>query len=252
MTLEELCKKYGVSESSVKDNFNRTKNSIMKKYGISIIKEGRGKNATYREEVKETLSDKRALTMYNETHSEIIFNNESLTLVNAEFLVFLGIVSTPMAMFRGAPADFLRYIGIKATPQNLEMLDDALLELADRELIFYETDEDIIILYVRRKVEKEMKLGIEMIRRCREIAEKNNKHKDAWLKLLKVWIGVQICAEDQPFTIARLSEMTGLSQKQILECRKLLEHDNLFITSRAGKFLSCTGKLVTLNGFYNS
>lgn len=251
MTLKELCEKYNVSESSVQSNFVRTRNSIYKKYGVTIKKIGRGKTAIYEEEKIDLISDKRALTMFDETRTEIIFNNESLNLINADFLVFLGIISTPMGMFRGTAADFLRYVGIKPTEENLEILEFTLLELVDRELVFYDVDEDIIILYVRRKVEKEMRLGIEMIKRCREIAEKNNKHKDGWIKLLKVWVSVQICSSDQPFTIETLSKMTGLSRFQIMDCKKLLEQDELFKTSRAGSYFKCLGTNVLLNGFYN-
>ena len=63
MTLEELCKKYGVTESSVKTNFKRTQASLKKRTGILIEKVGRGANATY----VEVVSDNRAVTIYEET-----------------------------------------------------------------------------------------------------------------------------------------------------------------------------------------
>lgn len=69
MTLKEVCKKYGVSESSMSTNFSRTKQSILKKYGVKIIKEGRGKTANYIEEVED---DCRADTMFKETKEEMI------------------------------------------------------------------------------------------------------------------------------------------------------------------------------------
>lgn len=47
MTLEEFCQKYNYAESSVLHGFPRIKESIIKQYGIEIIKQGRGKKAEY-------------------------------------------------------------------------------------------------------------------------------------------------------------------------------------------------------------
>lgn len=251
LTLTELCEKYHLSEQTVTTQFVRTQKSIYKKYGVEIKKVGRGKSAYYEEEGREYRSDGRASTMFNEEKQEIALNNESLNLLNADFLMFLGIVSTPMGMFRGTPQDFLQYIGVKTSDENLEMLEDSLLGLVDRGLICYDVDEDTIILYVRRRVEQEMKLGIQMVKHCRELAIQHKKQQDGWLKLLKVWVAVQICYEDQPFTIKRLAEMTNLSQDQVKDAKKILEDDDLFKTSRAGRGLICKGSNVELNAFYN-
>ena len=147
MSLNELCEKYNLTESTVLTNFTRTQKSLLKKYGVVVKKVGRGKAAYYEEEHTEIISDRRALTMFDETHSDIMLNKDSLTLINADFLIFLGVVSTPMAMFRGTPQDFLRYIGVKINSENLEMLEDTLLNLVDRELICYDVDEDVIIYH---------------------------------------------------------------------------------------------------------
>lgn len=253
MTLQELCKKYNLTESSVTTNFPRTQNMLLKKYGVTIVKNGRGKTATYEEGgLGSFVSDQRALTMFNETHKEMVFNQESLTLINADFLVFLGIISTPMGVFRGTYSDFLRYVGITVSKDNLEMLEDALLNLVDRELIYYNTDDDSIVMYIRRKVEKEMKIGIEMIKRCRILADKYNKHKNGWINLLKVWIAIQVCSYDpEPFTNEQLSQMTNLSLYQVKNARKILKEDNLFVLSRAGDALKCFGSRAVLNAFYN-
>ena len=47
MTLEEFCQKYNYAESSVLHGFPRIKESVLKQYGIEIIKKGRGKKAEY-------------------------------------------------------------------------------------------------------------------------------------------------------------------------------------------------------------
>ena len=123
MTLQEVSEKYKVSESSLKSSFPRTQAAILKKYGVTIKKEGRGASATYIEEV---LDDQRALTMYEEQTDILFINSEQLSMINWDFHVFLGIITTPMLVFRGSYVDFLKYIQAPVTETNLEELKTAL------------------------------------------------------------------------------------------------------------------------------
>ncbi len=52
MTLHEVCKILGKSETTLMTAFNRTKQNLKKK-GIILIKEGIGKNAQYYIEYRE-------------------------------------------------------------------------------------------------------------------------------------------------------------------------------------------------------
>ncbi len=56
MTLQEVCKVLGKSESTLQNSFKRTQENLLKK-GIQLTKEGIGKTAiyeiTYLEDVKE-------------------------------------------------------------------------------------------------------------------------------------------------------------------------------------------------------
>ena len=52
MTLQEVCKVLGKSETTLIGSFKRTQNNLAKK-GIILIKEGQGKNANYKIEYKE-------------------------------------------------------------------------------------------------------------------------------------------------------------------------------------------------------
>lgn len=248
MTLEELCNKYQISESSVTRAFPRTKEAIYKKFGIEIEKQGRGKSAVYIE--KNLPDDKRALTMYQEKKENMLINNESLSLINFDFLVFLGIVSTPMSMFRGRRDDFLEYIGEHASAENLFKLEVALDNLVEMDLITSLKDEDYIIVYIKRKAEKEMKLGIEMVQKCRMLAERNNKR--SWIPLLKVWLGMQVAFNEQPVKMDRLEEITGMSYAQIRDARKILETDEIFKLQKVYRSrLTCVGMSIDLNAFFN-
>ena len=94
-----------------------------------------------------------------------------------------------------------------------------------------------------------MAIGIGMINRCQELAKKYNKN--SWVPLLKTWIGIQYMYDKQPFTMKELCDLTGLSSYQIRESKKILEHDNLFITSKAYiGYDTCIGSKVDLNGIY--
>lgn len=252
MTLQEVCEKYQVAESSMKNMFPRTQQSILKKHGVKIIKEGRGQKATYHEEF---MDDKRALTMYKEDKEEIIVDNESFRLMNWDFLVFLAIVTTPMLVFRGSYDDFLKYVDVPVTDANKRMLEDALIGLKERDFISYtvdKTDSNFFIAGIYRKVEEEMSIGIGMVRTCKQLAEKH--HKRSWVPLLKTWLGVQMLAESQPYTVESLCAITGLSAYQVNQSNKILKESLIYRTSKAyACYQRCIGTNVDLNAeaFYN-
>ena len=52
MNLQEFCSKYGYAESTVSKTFPQVQRSIFKKYGVWIIKQGKGKKANYIEQEK--------------------------------------------------------------------------------------------------------------------------------------------------------------------------------------------------------
>lgn len=52
MTLKEFCDKYYYSEITVLNAFPQVQRSVLKKYGILIEKQGRGKKANYIEKEK--------------------------------------------------------------------------------------------------------------------------------------------------------------------------------------------------------
>ena len=120
MTLKEAAARFGVSETSLTGAFPRTQKSILKKWGVHLIKKGRGLGATY--EVQEDKADSRALTLFDEVKDNISFDEDSIKLMTWPFLVFLTIVSTPMLVFRGSYEDFLDYVQISATEENLAEL----------------------------------------------------------------------------------------------------------------------------------
>ena len=250
MTLQEVCEKYKVAESSLTNAFPRTQKSILKKHGVRIDKIGRGKSATYTET---PLHDNRALTMYEETKNDIMIDKMFFQLMSLDFCCFIAIIMTPMFVFRGSFSDFCKYMEIKDTKENILSIKGALASLEERGYISYEldrTDRTYFVAALYRKVEEEMKIGIDMVKTCKQIADKYGKR--SWVPLLKTWLGIQLVSNEGVFTIGTLEKVTGLSRYQIIESKKLLEHNNLFKTSRAyATFNQCIGSKVDLNAFYN-
>lgn len=246
MTIQQVSQRYGYSISSLQKNFTRTAASIKKRFGVTIYKSKKNGQISYQ------ISDDRAMTIYDQQKPLIDIGKQSLSLENFQFFSLLGVVITPWGTFRGTKKDFLNYIGVPVSDKNLEMLDEALKSLSEKQYIGYVPDEDDYInAFLMRKIEREIKVKIDLIKHCREISEKNHKSKDKVFQLIKVWIAFQICVENQPFTYDDLSKLTGLSYAQIRDVKKLLERDQIFITSRAGSYFKCEGMNADLNAFYN-
>lgn len=247
MNLAELCAKYSVSESSVKTAFPRTQKALLKKYGVKIIKEGRGAAAEYFEVWED---DGRANSIYDEVKDDIIIDNESFKLMDWDFLVFLAIIITPMRVFRGTYEDLLRYIDIKVTPYNLRLVKYALDDLKNKGFVNYSIDnstsENYIIAYIYRKIEQEMHIDKGMVTTCKKLAEKYNKR--SWVPLLKTWLGIQMMFERQPYTMNDLKKVTGLSEYQLKTCNQILKESEIYRTSRAYNcYYRCVGQYVDLN-----
>lgn len=257
MTAKEVCDKYKITETTLKTKFNRTQDSIFKKYGVKLIKEGRGESAIYREEI---VSDNRAETMFIEVKPVInserrgVMKND-LSLSNFTFCVFLGVVTTPMLVFRGTHKDFLNYIQVANTEDNIKKLEGAINDLVLDGVIMVMRDtstaEEVLTLTLIRKAENDMKIGLEMLIDCKLLSSKHRK-KD-WIPLLKTWIGIELLSKKEIYTRQELMEMTGLSDYMIGDNIKILKESNIFTSSKAySSFNRCIGVKSTMNneGFY--
>ena len=83
-----------------------------------------------------------------------------------------------MLVFRGSYEDFLDYVQISATEENLAELRNTLQELMDMEYISYtidKTDNNYFVAALYRKREEQMHIGIGMVKTCKQIAEEAHK-----------------------------------------------------------------------------
>lgn len=254
MTRKELCDNYGLSETTVQKQFNRVKESMLKKYDLILTKTGRGENADYQVQPNGK-KDNRASTMMREDKREIMIAQKSFSnLLDFNFMVFLAICTTPMGSFYGSYGDFLDYVEVKKSKNNEKNLKEALNALSAAKYINYtvdETNENYFNAFLFKRTREDMAISLDMAERCQRLAKENNKQ--SWIPLLKTWIGVQYMYDKQPFTLAELCNITGLSPYQIRESKKILEKDFLFSTSKAYiSYNKCIGTKVELTPFHQS
>lgn len=250
MTAQQLSDKYGYSITSIEKKWSNTQRLILKKYGVEIKKIGRGKKASY---IEELVSDMRAMTIFDENKNEIILNSDSMSLDNFQFLSFLAIITTPMLVFRGSYEEFLKYMGVRNSKENISKLKFSLVELKNKDFIIFtpdKTDKNYFIAGLYKEVEREMSVGIMAVRKCKQLAEEYNKRD--WIPLFKVWAVMQLYGDGELFNNAMLEEATGLTESMISDCRKILNNSDILKISavRVDK-KKCIGSIVELNGFYN-
>jgi predicted transcriptional regulator len=245
MTAKEICEMFGCSEISLQKNFNRTAASIKKKYNVDIIKCDKSGERYY--QIFETAP--RAITIYNETE-DIWISQEMLSYEAYEFFTLLAIAASPFGVYRGKREDLLKYIGIKVNKKNLDTLEEVIKVLVDKEKIGFVEDDGFVILYLSGKLENACPVKIQILKESQRIADENHKSFSKIPQLIKVWQAIIECEKNQPFTYADLANLTGLSYKQIRDVKRLLEQNDIFLTSRAGSYFQCLGMNVDFNAFF--
>lgn len=254
MTGEELCKKFGVSKSALSSHFKRAQEQIKKKYGVEVEKIGRGASADY--VIKDSGGEiKSSIALIQDAHRDVLMDKECLSnLIDWDFMVFIGIITCPLMVFRGTYEQFLEYVGIQnKNEQNIQRLKASFAALCSRGYIDYvldtSTNENYFVSYIKRKTENEMKVGIDMIQRCMKLQKENRMN--SWIPLLKTWLGLQLIAVDEDrknFTMRELEQLTGVNKKMLTKCKGILENDNLFQTSKAYITGCCVGQSIDMNG----
>lgn len=246
LTVEEVSEMFGYSKSSISTKFKQTAQSIKKKYGVELAKVIIDKGTFYY--IYEDKS--KSLNIY-QGDKDISIPVESLGFEAYEFFIFLAISASEFGAYRGTRQNLLKYVGIKPIKKNIDTLNEVLAALEKKKVISVHEDEDYIIVFLKAGVEKQYSVSVVMLRECQRIANENHKNFNKLAQLIQVWEAVRICEQNQPFTYADLTKLTGLSYKQIRDVKKLLESNEMFITSRAGSYFKCLGMNVDLNGFYN-
>lgn len=248
MTLEELIKKYGRTEKTWTKNFKRTADAVYNKTGFRIVKEKIDGEVVY----TEIENDGRALTAFEEADKLIPLQKNEVAFVEWELLTLVGIMATPMCVFRGSYKEFLEYIEKDSSNlNNIVYLKGALDNLMTKGYIIYKkdnTNSNYFIGGLYKAREDEMGAGIETVKQCKFLAEKYNKR--SWINLLKILLGVRALKDEHPSSMKRLAEVTGLSVGQVRDYRKILESASWVRTE--GEFNKELGWRVGSNFYLNA
>jgi len=250
MTLEELCAKYNVSQSSVLTKFKRTQESILKRYGVNIVKMGRGSSAEYLESLD---ANTRAMTLYEEQENTLFYVDEEIIGLELwEFMILIALLAKPELVFRGTYKMLVEYLGKGATSANMGAAALAVENLKNRgHILFAEDTDGYFIIGLRRQAEKKIvDLQLDVIKKSHQIAELN--HKRDWVPLTKVIAAAIYFKNAEPYTVDDIKRLTGLNEASIKESKKLLKDNNVVIyhkeAIRDGDFVYCMGSTADING----
>ena len=251
MNIKEVSEALGIAESTLKNNYKRTAESLLKK-GIILNKKGRGISADYTIEYDMSFKDNRALTIFDE-NKEIYLQDDMLKMIDWNLLVLVGICLTPLLTFRGSYKDFLNYVGVLPSAANINKLKEVLVEM-DADYIGYypdKTDEQYFTASLYRSVEKKYKVSIIKLRKCKEIQEKY--HGRSFIPLLKTWLATEEAVKNQPYTIDDLIELTGLSKSTIVKANRQLRDENVYRSEKdyIPEMKICRGVNTDINGFFD-
>ena len=226
MTIKEVCEKYDVTESTLKNQFKRTQAKILKQYGITIIKIGRGISAEYVESID---TQNRAVTLYDENPQNLIcLDEEIIGLANWELAILSVLLARPELVYRGTIKQLAQYLRKPTSANNLGAIELAIRSLKDKgHIIMAEDDmEGYFILGLKRKSEKALvEIQTGLIKEFYDISEVNNKRD--WIPLLKVYAGAILLHPEEPYTMDKLVDLLNLPEYTIRETKKLLDKNDI-------------------------
>ena len=69
-----------------------------------------------------------------------MLSTKETQIIQFDFMVFLGIIMTPLQVFRGSYSDFLKYVQVQNNKENRDRLKESLEMLNKDDYIHYEVD----------------------------------------------------------------------------------------------------------------
>ena len=160
LSADQICEIFECSKSSLISNFNRTRDSIEKKFGVILAKLILKQGIYYY--ICDDRSDEISIYRGNE---DIPIPVESLGYQAYAFFIFLAISASEFGAYRGTRENLLNYVGIKPTKKNIDMLNEVLITLENKKVIMVRYDEDYIIVYLKAGVEKQYSISVTMLRK---------------------------------------------------------------------------------------
>lgn len=230
MTVEELAEEIGKSVSSIKNQWKRTKENYEKKTGARLVKTGRGAAASYEIIKPEEI---RALAFYDEKEAEkcLFVDDEAIKLKNLPLVSLMALMVRPDLVYRGSYEQFLEYVGVKVTKKNTELLIGALNDLESRGYIMGGSDKTTtnwFIAGITRSMEKQVGIGLQRVRICKELQEKNNM--ESYAPLVKVWTARDMLNEatGRECTQNEIANYTNINLQMVKKCDNILKSSGMY------------------------
>ena len=166
-----------------------------------------------------------------------------------------------MKVFRGTEKQLLEYLDNSVQASNKVKAKEAVNSLVEKDFLINFTDEDIIYVGIKRKIEKEIELNSAMVSKSKTLAKKNSIRD--WQNVFKVWLSIKILCTtfDTKITAEEIVRMTDLNTKMVNKCIKALENNNYINTKKIfakvefedsnKTFMRCSGRIVNENAFEN-
>lgn len=223
MTVEEVSKKIGLQPKTIENQFKRSQEKALR-LGYELVRiKGEDKKWGY------YIEKLRAPTLFLEEENQrpLPLCRDSMKWLTWDLMVFLGLCGNNQLVWRGHYDDFLKYLEINITKENLQLLQESLFNLKEKGYIIFIQDksygEQMFIAAISEKIEIDNHFYISRVKKCREIQKKNNMR--SWIPLLKTWLIIDYLNQSAPngiYTVKKISEETGLKESTIRDCTKKL------------------------------
>lgn len=220
MTKQELANYLQISENSITKDFPKLQKRYKEK-GIEILKFGRGQRAEY------FISKKNLPTLYN-SQSVIYLSDELIAIPEFAFLTAIALTLEKDTLNHKSYKDFLMFLEMDLTYQNLKLLKNSLAYLDAKGFITYKQDtsnKNYFLASWSIELKKQYKTQIKLLQEIRKLIYIENKSEKYIIYALKTLVGIKILS-GKIITKVEFCNRFNISIYQFDECTKILIKHN--------------------------
>ena len=220
MTIQELANYLQISENSITKDFPKLQKRYKDK-GIEITKFGRGQKADY------IVTKKNLPTLYN-SYFAFYLSDELIAIPDFAMLVAIALTLEKDCLNHKSYKDFLSFLEIPDTIQNIKLLKNSLIYLDSKGFITYKEDtsnKNYFLASWSIEPKKQYKVQIKLFQEIKKLIKKEKKSDKYIIYALKTLIGIKIL-EGQIITKNEFCLRFNISPYQFDECTKIFINNN--------------------------
>lgn len=248
LTAEQVCEKYNIKESYLKNQFKQFQNSLQKK-NILVTK--------YKNEKKETIY------VINQEYSNKVqdfFYIDAKVLKDQENLacnILITLSSLEHNAYGGRIEEFMNnYLNLPYNQNQKEKFLNMIGKLKEEDYIMLDRDaltKGNILIGLEPKMRDEFKFKIFVMQLSKELANKYNKK--SYIPIFKLIVALRLLGGQEVIKYGDIRSITGLSDYYIKDGLEMLRDNNLVYIGRLrykieGSEIRCVGRDMCLNGIY--